>query len=63
MKTTSKTHINKQERNVGIDVGKTYLDIYILEIDRHWQIHNHAEPKNVIAVRKLQGVYKLPINA
>lgn len=30
----------KANRNIGIDVGKTFLDIYILELDRHWQIHN-----------------------
>ena len=36
MKTTSKARTNKQERNVGIDVGKTYLGIYILEMNRHW---------------------------
>lgn len=42
MKTTTKARI-KQQRNIGIDVGKTFLDIYILELDRHWQIHNVAE--------------------
>lgn len=41
MKTTTKAHI-KQQRNVGIDIGKTYLDICIVELDRHWQIHNAA---------------------
>ena len=28
------------ERNVGIDVGKEFLDIAILELDTHWQIKN-----------------------
>lgn len=42
MKTTTKARI-KQQRNVGIDVGKTFLDIYIFELDRHWQIHNTAD--------------------
>lgn len=41
MKTTTKASIN-QQRNIGIDVGKTHLDIYILELDRHWQIYNAA---------------------
>ena len=41
MKTTTKAN-SDQQRNIGIDVGKTYLDIYILEIERHWQIHNVA---------------------
>ncbi|TVZ40848.1 transposase [Alteromonadaceae bacterium 2753L.S.0a.02] len=39
MNTTTNAHI-KQQRNIGIDVGKSFLDIYILELDRHWQIHN-----------------------
>lgn len=42
MKTTTKAHI-KQQRNIGIDVGKTFLDIYILELDRHWQIYNTVD--------------------
>jgi transposase len=42
MKTTTKAGIKKQ-RNIGIDVGKLFLDIYILELDRHWQVHNTAD--------------------
>lgn len=42
MKTTTKAGIN-QHRNIGIDVGKTFLDIYILELDRYWQIHNSLD--------------------
>lgn len=30
----------KQKRHIGIDVGKALLDIYILELDRHWQVDN-----------------------
>lgn len=41
MKTTTKANSDLQ-RNIGIDVGKTFLDIYILEIERHWKIHNVA---------------------
>ena len=40
MKTTSQASIRSKDRNIGIDVGKTFLDIYIMEIDRYWQIHN-----------------------
>ena len=29
--------------NVGVDVGKYYLDICIYEINIHWQEHNNAE--------------------
>lgn len=50
MKTTYKASINQQERNIGIDVGKTFLDIYILELDRHWQVHNVASE-----IKKLIG--------
>ncbi|CAI9912101.1 TPA: transposase [Pseudomonas aeruginosa] len=39
MKTTTNAGMN-QQRNIGIDVGKTFLDIHILEPDRHWQIYN-----------------------
>lgn len=39
MKTTTKANI-KQQRNIGIDVGKTNLDIHILELDRSWRIYN-----------------------
>ncbi|WNO10625.1 hypothetical protein [Teredinibacter sp. KSP-S5-2] len=45
MKTTTKAHI-KQQRNFGIDVGKTFLDIHVLELDRHWQIHNTTDEVN-----------------
>lgn len=39
MKTTTKARIT-QQRHVGIDVGKSFLDIHVLELGRHWQIHN-----------------------
>ena len=39
MITTAKANI-KHERNIGIDVGSVHLDIYILELDRHWQVSN-----------------------
>lgn len=40
MNTTSNASIQLQGNNVGIDVGKASLDIYILERDLHWQIDN-----------------------
>lgn len=33
----------KANRNVGVDVGKSFLDIFIFELDRHWQVHNTKE--------------------
>ena len=40
MKTTTNAHIKSTARNVGIDVGKTFLDICVYELDRHWQVEN-----------------------
>ena len=37
MNTTNQKHINSSERNVGIDVGKATLDVYVYETDLHWQ--------------------------
>lgn len=43
MNTTTLARIGSNERNVGIDVGKTYLDIHIFEVDLHWQAENNPE--------------------
>lgn len=51
MKTTSKASINQQERNIGIDVGKTFLDVYILELDRHWQVQNTKSEINTLITK------------
>jgi len=40
MKTTTNASIKSNNRNIGIDVGKTTLDICIHELDRHWQVEN-----------------------
>ena len=40
MNTTINANSRKTERNVGIDVGKDTLDIYIYELERHWQAAN-----------------------
>ena len=39
MKTNPKIH-NSQLRNIGIDVGKSMLDIHIHELGEHFQAHN-----------------------
>lgn len=49
MKTTTNAGI-KQQRNIGIDVGKSFLDVFILELDKHWQVHNTID--GVRALRK-----------
>jgi transposase len=64
MKTTSKAGINQHERNIGIDVGKTFLDIYILELDRYWQIHNVAsEIKTLITKLKRFNLTRVVVEA
>ena len=52
MITTIKANI-KQQRIIGIDVGKKILGIHILELDQHWQIHNASSNiKSLIATLK-----------
>lgn len=43
MKTTTKASRNHKGRNIGIDVSKDHLDIFILELDRHWRIKNNPQ--------------------
>ncbi len=40
MNTTSIARMRNNERHIGIDVGKSFLDIYILELELHWQEEN-----------------------
>ncbi len=40
MNTTTSAYKQSKQRNVGIDVGKSFLDIYIYELDLHWQKEN-----------------------
>jgi transposase len=43
MNTNAIAHMKSKERNIGIDVGKTHLDICIYELDRYWQVENNRE--------------------
>lgn len=43
MKTTIAAHIDRSERNVGIDIGKSMLDVCIYEIDFYAQYSNTPE--------------------
>ena len=57
MNTTTVARIRNKERHVGIDVGKSFLDVYIFELDLHWQQDNSPE-----GIKKLLAVlnrYKL----
>ena len=43
MNTTTAAHIDRSERNVGIDIGKSTLDVYIYELDVYLQYPNTTE--------------------
>ncbi|MFQ3229447.1 IS110 family transposase [Reinekea sp.] len=43
MISTTKRYSGNTERNVGIDVGKSTLDVFVLERDMHWQVANDAD--------------------
>jgi transposase len=57
MKTTTNANTNVTERNVGIDVGKSTLDIFVLELDLHWQCDNSDEAIKTLVTRLAR--YKL----
>lgn len=55
---------SKVGKHVGIDVGKTYLDICLLEIDRHWQIHNTVdEIKQLVKALKRFHLERIVVEA
>ena len=43
MNTTTTAHIDRSERNVGIDIGKSTLDVCIFELDSYLQYPNTAD--------------------
>jgi len=43
MNTNTKAHMRNAERNIGIDVGKYFLDICVYELGLHWQVENHTD--------------------
>jgi transposase len=43
MNTTTAAHIDRSERNVGIDIGKSMLDVCIFEPDVYLQYPNTSE--------------------
>jgi len=43
MNTTNQEYIKSSDRNVGIDVGKDTLDVYVYELDLYWQESNTGE--------------------
>lgn len=57
MNTTTAAHIDRSERNVGIDIGKSMLDVYIFEVDIYLQYPNTTEGIRAL-IQKLSR-YKL----
>ena len=43
MVTTTNRYSNSSERHIGIDVGKSTLDVFVLERDTHWQVQNSTD--------------------
>lgn len=40
MNTTTNANSQIKTRNVGVDVGKSSLDVYVFELEQHWQVAN-----------------------
>lgn len=57
MKTTTAAHIDRSERHVGIDIGKSMLDVCILEPDIYFQYPN--TPAGIRELLKKLLRYKL----
>jgi len=43
MNTIARNYSQSPMRNVGIDVGKSNLDVFIYELDLHWQVANTVQ--------------------
>jgi len=57
MKTTSRAIRRTKERNIGVDVGKSFLDIFIYELDLHWQETN--DPAGIACLIRQLKRFKL----
>lgn len=64
MNTTTNAHIRNSERHVGIDVGKSFLDIHIFELDLHWQADNTcAGIKRLVSALKRDKLTRVLVEA
>lgn len=57
MNTTTAAHINRSERNVGVDIGKSMLDVCIHEVEIYLQYPN--TPEGIRELLKKLSRYKL----
>lgn len=64
MNTNTIANLRNNERHVGIDVGKSSLDIFIFELDIHWQEENSPEAiKRLITVLKRYKLTRILVEA
>ncbi len=64
MNTTINAISGTKPRNVGVDVGKAFLDIYIFELEKHWQIPNEpAEIRRLITQLQRYRVCRIIVEA
>ena len=64
MNTSTIASLRNKERHVGIDVGKSFLDIAIFELNSHWQVDNTpAGIKGLMAVFKRYKLTRVLVEA
>jgi transposase len=64
MNTSTIASLRNKERHVGIDVGKSFLDIAIFELNSHWQVDNTpAGIKGLMAVLKRYKLTRVLVEA
>ena len=64
MNTNTIASLRSKERHIGIDVGKFFLDIFIFELDMHWQEENTAAGiKRLVTVLKRYKLTRVLVEA
>ena len=64
MNTSTVASLRNTERHIGIDVGKSFLDIFIFELDMHWQEENNPEAiKRLITILKRYKLTRILVEA
>ena len=64
MNTTTVASLRNKERHIGVDVGKSFLDVSIFELDLHWQQHNTPEGiKQLISVLRRYKLTRVLVEA
>lgn len=64
MNTSTIASLRNKERHVGVDVGKSCLDIAIFELDIHWQVDNTPEGiKGLIGLLKRYKLTRVLVEA